>query len=88
MLPQDILKNPARVLSEAQRAQYFADGFLVLPQYVPAPWLRRLQAALAELMERSRGIARSDDIWILEEGHSPATPRIESVIGSGLRTSQ
>src|SRR2546429_619670 len=39
MLHQDVLKHPARVLTEAQRAQYFADGFLVLPQYVPAPWL-------------------------------------------------
>ena len=79
MLPQDVLKHPTRVLTEAQRAQYFADGFLVLPQYVPAPWLRRLQAALAELMERSRAIARSDDIWILEEGHSPATPRLHRI---------
>src|SRR5258706_4430661 len=79
MLPQDVLKHPARVLTEAQRAQYFADGFLVLAQYVPAPWLRRLQAALAELMERSRGIARSDETWVLEEGHSPATPRLHRI---------
>jgi len=67
------------VLTEAQRAQYFADGFLVLAQYVPAPWLRRLQGALAELMERSRGIARSDETWVLEEGHSPATPRLHRI---------
>src|ERR1044072_791285 len=79
MLPQDVLKNPARVLSEAQRAQYFADGFLVLPEYVPQPWLSRLQGALAELMERSRRIERSDEIWILEEGHSASTPRLHRI---------
>jgi ectoine hydroxylase len=79
MLAQDVLKNPARVLSEAQRAQYFADGFLVLPQYVPPAWLARLQRALAELMERSRGISRSDDIWVLEEGHSAKTPRLHRI---------
>jgi ectoine hydroxylase-related dioxygenase (phytanoyl-CoA dioxygenase family) len=79
MLAQDILNNPARVLSEAQRAQYFAQGFLVLPEYVPAPWLARLQGALAELMDRSRSIARSDDTWILEEGHSAATPRLHRI---------
>lgn len=79
MLPQDVLKHPARVLSEAQRARYFAEGFLVLPQYVPAPWLRRLQGALADLMERSRAIARSDPVWVLEEGHSPATPRLHRI---------
>ena len=76
MLVQDVLKHPARVLTEAQRAQYFADGFLVLPQYVPPAWLARLQRALAELMERSRKISRSDDTWILEDGHSARTPRL------------
>ena len=79
MLPRDVLKHPARVLTEAQRAKYFADGFLVLPQYVPDPWLRRLQGALADLMQRSRAIARSDETWILEEGHSPATPRLHRI---------
>jgi len=79
VLPQDVLRFPARVLSEAQRAQYFADGFLVLPDYVPVPWLPRLQGALAELMERSRSVARSDAIWILEEGHSRDTPRLHRI---------
>jgi ectoine hydroxylase-related dioxygenase (phytanoyl-CoA dioxygenase family) len=79
MLRQDVLKHPARVLTEAQRERYFADGFLVLPEFVPAPWLERLKGALGDLMERSRKIERSDDIWILEEGHSAATPRLHRV---------
>jgi ectoine hydroxylase len=79
MVRQEVLKHPVRVLTEAQRAQFFADGFLVLPDYVPTPWLRRLKGALDELMERSRKIARADDIWVLEEGHSAATPRLHRV---------
>ena len=79
MLREDVLKHPARVLTEAQRARFFADGFLVLADYVPAPWVGRLKDALDELMERSRRITRADDIWVLEEGHSAATPRLHRV---------
>ena len=79
MLREDVLKHPARVLTEAQRARFFADGFLVLPEYVPAPWVGRLKGALDELMERSRRITRADDTWVLEEGHSAATPRLHRV---------
>ena len=79
MLREDVLKHPVGVLTEAQRARFFADGFLVLPDYVPAPWLARLKGALDELMERSRRITRPDDIWVLEEGHSAATPRLHRV---------
>jgi ectoine hydroxylase-related dioxygenase (phytanoyl-CoA dioxygenase family) len=79
MLREDVLKHPARVLTEAQRASFFADGFLVLPDYVPAPWVGRLKGALDDLMERSRRITRPDDIWVLEEGHSAATPRLHRV---------
>src|SRR5579871_6694863 len=75
----DVLKHPARVLSEAQRRSYFTDGFLTLPDYVPEAWLTRLRAATAELMDRSRAIAKSTDIYVLEDGHSAATPRLHRV---------
>ena len=35
MQPEDVLAHPPMVLTEAQRAAYFSDGFLVLPDYVP-----------------------------------------------------
>jgi hypothetical protein len=34
MKPEDVLTHPVLVLTEAQRTAYFADGFLVLPDYV------------------------------------------------------
>lgn len=79
MKPQDVLKHPALVLSEAQRRAFFDDGFLVLPDYVPAPWLDRLRAAMAELLERSRAIRQSDGIYVLEEGHSEKEPRLHRI---------
>jgi ectoine hydroxylase len=79
MQPEQVLKHPANVLTEAQRTAYFGDGYLVLPGYVPAAWLARLRAATSELLERSRGVARSNDVFVLEEGHSEANPRLHRV---------
>jgi hypothetical protein len=79
MKPQDVLKHPATVLSEAQRRSFFADGFLVLADYVPAPWLSRLRQATAELLDRSRTVSQSDSIYVLEEGHSADNPRLHRV---------
>src|SRR4051812_13040549 len=79
MLASDVLRHPARVLGEAQRRSYFSEGYLVLPDYVPEAWRARLRAATAELLERSRALTRSDAIYVLEEGHSAATPRLHRV---------
>jgi ectoine hydroxylase len=67
------------VLTEAQRAAYFNDGFLILPDYVPEPMLDVLRDATEALMDRSRTVARSDAVFVLEEGHSPEQPRLHRV---------
>jgi len=62
MLPDKVRQYRPHVLSEAQREQYFRDGFLVLPDFVPSAWTSRLQAALSELIERSRSITKTDPV--------------------------
>ncbi len=79
MKPEDVLAYPAHVLTEAQRTAYFSDGFLVLPDYVPQAWLNTLRTATQELMDRSRAVTRSDAVFVLEEGHSAAHPRLHRV---------
>jgi len=79
MLPEKVRQHRTKVLSEPQREQYFRDGFLILPDYVPTAWTARLQAALAELMDCSRAVSKTDDVFILEEGHSAATPRLHRI---------
>jgi hypothetical protein len=79
MKPEDILAYPATVLTEAQRTAYFADGFLILPDYVPRHWLTRLAAATQDMLDRSRSVTRSDGVFVLEEGHSPQHPRLHRV---------
>ena len=79
MKADDVLAYPPLVLTAAQRAAYFSDGFLILPDYIPAAWLDRLRDATAELMDRSRRVTRSDSVFVLEEGHAPDTPRLHRV---------
>ena len=79
MNSEDVLTHPALVLTEEQRTAYFANGFLVLPDYVPQAWLTRLGAATQEMLERSRSVAQSDGVFVLEEGHGPDTPRLHRV---------
>jgi hypothetical protein len=79
MKPQDVLAHPTQVLTAGQRRSFFEKGFLVLPDYVPEPWLKRLRAAMAELMERSRSVTQNDGIYVLEEGHSADDPRLHRI---------
>jgi len=79
MKPQDVLKHKPLILTEDQRAAYFRDGYLVLENYVSADWLSRLRAAMTEVVDRSRAETRSGDVYVLEQGHSAADPRLHRV---------
>ena len=79
MLPDRVRQFRPHVLSEAQREQYFRDGFLILADYVPPRWTAKLQAALAELIDRSRSVKKTDEVFVLEEGHTAASPRLHRI---------
>lgn len=77
MLKHDILKHPVTVLTDAHREQYFEEGAVLVEGAVPDSWLRRLRAAATEIIERSREVTASDGVFILEDGHSAAAPRLK-----------
>ena len=79
MRPEDVMRHPVNVLTEAQRRRYFRDGYLVLENYVPEKWLGRLRAATQDLLDRSRSVTQSDNVFVLEEGHSADNPRLHRV---------
>jgi ectoine hydroxylase len=79
MKAENVMKHPLNVLTEAQRRRFFRDGYLIVPDYMPAAWLGRLRDATAELLDRSRSVKTSDDVFVLEEGHSAANPRLHRV---------
>jgi ectoine hydroxylase-related dioxygenase (phytanoyl-CoA dioxygenase family) len=67
------------VLTQRQRESYFEDGFLLVERAIDAHWLARLRAATDRLVERSRGVTRSDEVFDLEPGHRPDAPRLRRV---------
>lgn len=79
MTPEQILSIPPRVLTQRQRESYFEDGFLLVEGAIDAHWLQRLRAATDRLVERSRGVTRSDEVFDLEPGHRPDAPRLRRV---------
>ena len=60
MTPEEILAIEPRVLTQAQREFYFREGYLLLPGVIGPDWIGRLREATDRLVERSRGVSRSD----------------------------
>ena len=56
MKPQEVMQHPVNVLTDAERESFFRNGFVVLPDYVPAAWRARLRDATHELIERSQPV--------------------------------
>lgn len=79
MQPEAILAQPAVRLTEDERRHYFEQGYVGLEGAISASWTERLRAAMAELVEASRRCTESDDVYVLEEGHSPARPRLHRI---------
>lgn len=79
MQPEAILAHPAVRLTEDERRHYFEQGYVGLEGAISPSWTERLRAAMAELVEASRGRTESDDVYVLEEGHSPARPRLHRI---------
>ena len=79
MTPEQVLAEPPRVLSQAQRAFFFEQGYQCAPGLIDAAWLERLNGALAKLVERSRALGASDGVFDLEAGHSADTPRLRRI---------
>ncbi len=76
MKTEDILAIPPKVLSQEQRAFYFENGYLLVERAVGDALLERLRAVMAEMVEKSRELTRSDAVFDLEPGHSRETPRL------------
>ncbi len=76
MRVDDILACAPRVLTQAQRESYFANGYLLLESFIPADWLDRLRAQTARFVELSRDVPASDDCFDLAPSHAAAAPRM------------
>src|SRR5207244_2868536 len=79
MTPQRGGALTPKVLTQAQREQYFSEGYLYVERAIDDDWIGKLRAATEELVERSRKVTQSDAIFDLEPKHRPDAPRLRRV---------
>ncbi|MEM7749967.1 MAG: phytanoyl-CoA dioxygenase family protein [Pseudomonadota bacterium] len=76
MTPEDILQHNPKVVSQAQREQYFQDGFLTIPNAIPAEWIERLKTLSEQFLDASRRFSTSDNVFDIGPNHSSETPHV------------
>ncbi len=72
----ELLANPPKVLTQAQREFYFENGYLLVDRVVSDEWLDRLRTVTAEFVEQSRPLEKSDAVFDLEPDHTAEEPRL------------
>jgi hypothetical protein len=74
MTPDEILAQPPRVLTQAQREHYFEKGYVGVDSLVPPDVVRELVDVTAKFVEASRGETKSGRTYDLGPGHSKDRP--------------
>ncbi len=79
MYQDEILSNPARVLSQDERAFYFDQGYVVKENAIGPDWLNRLNSAMADLVDTTRTMTTSSQTYDLDAGHTADAPRLRRI---------
>ncbi len=64
------------MLSDAQRATYDRDGFIVVPDVFSTAEIVELRQVTDGFVERAARVSANDEIYDLEDSHSAAEPRV------------
>jgi ectoine hydroxylase-related dioxygenase (phytanoyl-CoA dioxygenase family) len=67
------------MLSQEQREFYNENGYLMVENAVDQEQLHRMRAITYDLIEQSRSVSESNDVFDLDEGHGPNTPRLTRI---------
>jgi ectoine hydroxylase-related dioxygenase (phytanoyl-CoA dioxygenase family) len=67
------------VLTKAQIEEYNEIGAIVVPDVLTPAEVDRLRAATDGFVERARGVAMHDEIYDLEDSHTPENPRVRRI---------
>ncbi|HEV8030488.1 MAG TPA: phytanoyl-CoA dioxygenase family protein [Stellaceae bacterium] len=64
------------MLSAAQHAAYDRDGFIVVPNVFSAAEIDELRRVTDEFVRNAASVSANDEIYDLEDSHSPTEPRV------------
>lgn len=67
------------MLTQAQKDFYDENGFLMVEDVVTPEQLNELRRITRDFLEKSRSVTESNDIYDLDEGHGPDTPRLTRI---------
>jgi ectoine hydroxylase-related dioxygenase (phytanoyl-CoA dioxygenase family) len=67
------------MLSAAQKEAYERDGFIMVENAVTPTQLAQMQDVTAQLIEASRDVTESNEVYDLDKGHSAENPRLTRV---------
>jgi phytanoyl-CoA hydroxylase len=67
------------MLSSAAREAYRRDGFIVLPDVLARDEVERLCRVTRAFVDKARHVAANDEIYDLEDSHTPAEPRVRRI---------
>ena len=68
-----------QILTDAQKAQYQRDGYVVLHEVVQGTQLAELRRVTDEFVESSRAVSAHNSVYDLEPGHSAEQPRVRRI---------
>ena len=67
------------MLTQDQKDFYAENGYLKVENAVSPEQLERLRAITAGLIEASRAVSQSDEVYDLDRGHGPDSPRLTRI---------
>lgn len=67
------------MLNQAQIAEYDRVGAIVVPDILSESEIRQLRAVTDEFVEKARSVTEHNEIYDLEDSHSPAEPRVRRI---------
>ncbi len=76
MIPEEVLANAPRVLTQGQREFYFENGYLCIERLIAEEWLERLRRISQEFLDHSRRETESGGVYDLAPGHRPDAPKL------------
>ena len=74
MTPEKVLSYSPQVLTQAQREDYFENGYIKVENLIPEETLIELQGVIAKVLDESRKETKSGSIFDLGPGHSSEIP--------------
>ena len=73
------------MLTKSQTEQYHESGAIVVSNVLTDAEIQRLRAVTDDLVQRARGLTTHNDVYDLEDSHTPDNPRVRRIKATHLQ---